>query len=143
LTDHELLDRLRLGDASAFDALFRAHYAELVTSAERLVGERTVAEDVAQEVMLELWRRRGSLVVQESVRAYLFRAVRNRALNQLRHERMKQRTAPLLRDPPSRPADAPGLVDEAEIAAALNLHGARGIEVDRLLVVGELSRQLL
>ncbi|MBW3572608.1 MAG: RNA polymerase sigma-70 factor [Gemmatimonadetes bacterium] len=118
MTDRELLDRLRQGDRDAFDALFRAHYASAVAVAERIAGERDVAEEVVQDVMLELWRRRESLSVGESLRAYMVRAARNRALNHLRHERMKVRTAPHAAGPAATQPDAPSRLAEAEIDAA-------------------------
>jgi RNA polymerase sigma-70 factor (ECF subfamily) len=96
VTDRELLDRLRDGDAEAFDAIFRAHYAHLVGVAEGMLGDRAAAEEIAQEVMLELWRRRESITLEVSLRAYLFRATRNRALNYIRHERVARRSQPHL-----------------------------------------------
>ncbi|MEP6689725.1 MAG: RNA polymerase sigma-70 factor [Gemmatimonadaceae bacterium] len=83
--------RLRRGDTAAFDAIFREWYAPLVRTAEALVRERSVAEEIAQDVMLELWRRREALTIDESPRAYLTRATRNRALNHLRHLRIEKR----------------------------------------------------
>jgi RNA polymerase sigma-70 factor (ECF subfamily) len=119
VTDRELLDRLRQGDRDAFDAVFRAHYATLVGVAERIVGERAVAEELGQDVMLELWRRHETLVVDESLRAYLVRAARNRALNHLRHERMKVRTAPRAAGETVTLPDAPGNLVEDELQAAV------------------------
>ena len=71
MDEPELHARLRSGDDQAFAAVFREHYASLVASAERLVGDRAAAEDTAQEVMLELWRRREALPEDMSLRAYL------------------------------------------------------------------------
>lgn len=119
VNDRELLDGLRRGDHEAFDAIFRAHYGALVGLAESLLRGRGLAEEVVQEVMLELWRRRESLAVEESLRAYLFRATRNRALNQLRHERVRVAAAPRLQvETASAAAAEPNLVQE-EIDAAL------------------------
>jgi RNA polymerase sigma-70 factor (ECF subfamily) len=119
VTDRELLDRLRQGDRDAFDTVFRAHYATLVGVAERIVGERAVAEELGQDVMLELWRRHETLVVDESLRAYLVRAARNRALNHLRHERMVVRTAPRAAGETVTLPDAPGNLVEDELEAAV------------------------
>jgi RNA polymerase sigma-70 factor (ECF subfamily) len=89
--EQELQRRIRAGDESAFDAVFRAHYPRLVKMAEWVVGERASAEEIAQEVMLELWRRRDSLQVEQSFGAYLVRSTRNRALNHVRHQRIVAR----------------------------------------------------
>jgi len=94
--DRDLLSRIRQGDQGAFDVLFRAHYAPLVRHVEGMLRRRDVAEEVVQDVMLELWRRRETLVVDDSLRAYLYRATRNRALNHLRHEAIVRRSEPEL-----------------------------------------------
>ena len=138
VTDRELLDRLRQGDRDAFDAIFRAHYPAVVAVAERIAGERAVGEEVAQDVMLELWRRHETLSVDESLRAYLVRAARNRALNHLRHERMKVRTAPHAAGQTVTQPDAPARLAEAEIDAAVR--AAVGALPERCREVFELSR---
>jgi RNA polymerase sigma-70 factor (ECF subfamily) len=119
VTDRELLDRLHQGDRDAFDAIFREHYPSAVAVAERIAGERAVAEEVGQDVMLELWRRRESISVDESLRAYIVRAARNRALNHLRHERMKVRTLPHAAGRTVSQPDAPSRLAEEEIQAAV------------------------
>jgi RNA polymerase sigma-70 factor (ECF subfamily) len=90
--DKDLVARLRRGDRVAFDAIFRAYYARLVGLAEGVVRERAPAEEIGQEVLLELWRRRETLAGEDSLRAYLFRSARNRALNHLRHGRVQRRS---------------------------------------------------
>lgn len=138
MSDSELLARLRAGDQDAFDHLFRTHYAQLVAVAERMLGDRGSAEEVVQDVMLELWRRRTSLAVETSLRAYLFRSARNRALNVIRHERVATRAEPIAA------ADAPAVppadreAAEAEIAAALG--AAMDALPPRCREVFELSR---
>lgn len=80
----DLVARVRAGDARAFETLFRAHYAGLCAFAVRYVGERAVAEELVQELFASLWARRDAWTVRGgsgSARAYLFAAVRNRALN--------------------------------------------------------------
>ena len=94
-SERDLQGRIRAGDEGAFDAIFRAHYPHLVRMAESVVRERALAEEIAQDVMLELWRRRESLNVEQTFRAYLIRATRNRALNHIRHQRIVAREAAL------------------------------------------------
>lgn len=104
-SDRELQERIRAGDESAFDTIFRAHYPHLVRMADSVLRETARAEEVAQEVMLELWRRRETLQVEQSFRAYLLRSTRNRALNQVRHQRVVEREAAIAAiDPRSAPS---------------------------------------
>lgn len=108
VSEQELLDRLRGGDADAFDTLFRQWYPAVVRVAERIVRETALAEELAQEVFLGLWRRREQLDPAGTPQSYLFQAVRNRALNHLRHAAVERKGAvviPLMADPVP-PADA-------------------------------------
>ena len=63
--------------------LFRKYYANLLFYATRMVGEED-AEDVVQEVFVELWHRKDSVTVGEQIQAFLYRAVYTRALNVLK-----------------------------------------------------------
>lgn len=96
MDERDLLERLKSGDQVAFDTIFRAHYAHLVTFAQTLLRDRATAEDMAQEVMFELWRRHSDIAITESLRAYLLRAARNRSLNRLRHANVARRAEPQL-----------------------------------------------
>ena len=117
--ESELLSRLREGDDDAYATIFREHYPGLVVAAARLLGDRTLAEDIAQDVLLELWRRRASLILTGPVRAYLQSAARNRALNRLRQARTAQRGEVYVRGPSESPAtDSRALSGELEAAVA-------------------------
>ena len=103
MDESELLARLRESDDGAFAALFREHYSWLVLAAARLLGDRSVAEEVVQDVMLELWRRRAELTLTGPLRAYLNQSTRNRALNHLRHGRTVRQSEPYVRPPTAAP----------------------------------------
>ncbi|MBM4189004.1 MAG: RNA polymerase sigma-70 factor [Gemmatimonadetes bacterium] len=84
----EQVDRLRAGDRDAFEIVFRAYYPKLADYANGLVRSRDAAEDVVQEVFVALWTQRDRLTSPDNLVGYLYRAVRNRSLNQIRHRRM-------------------------------------------------------
>ena len=115
-----LFGRLRQGDTAAFDAIFRQWYATLVGVAQGILRDRALAEEVVQDVMLELWRRREELVIGDSPRAYLLRATRNRALNHLRHLRVEQRGAVYAAGPTEAAPQGASVVVEDELGAALS-----------------------
>lgn len=72
--------------ALGFELLYRRYYAPLCSHATRLVYARDVAEDLVTELFVRLWQQRDFERVSGSFRAYLFTAVRNRAINYLRWE---------------------------------------------------------
>ena len=119
LDEGSLLARLRAGDESAFDVVFRTYYSSLVGLAESLLKSREQAEDLSQDVMLELWRRRESLVLTDSFRSYLLRAVRNRAFNELRRVKIAKRKEPMVRGEEATPALGIGRLEDEEVESAI------------------------
>lgn len=85
----EKLQRLFLQDPEqAIEVLFRQHYTGICRSVLRIIPDHNVAEDLAQEVFFELWRKRVRLRINTSFGAYLRRAARNKALNYIRDNRI-------------------------------------------------------
>ena len=71
-----------------YKALFRKYYPSLIFYATRLVGEEE-AEDVVQDVFVELGRRKDSIEIGDQIQAFLYRAVYTRALNVLKHRNVE------------------------------------------------------
>lgn len=85
----DVVARVRAGDEAAFEALFRAQYSALCDFATRYVKDEARAEELVQDLFADLWARRRNWHVRDSVRAYLFAAVRNRALNVRKRQAME------------------------------------------------------
>ncbi|MEO7456686.1 MAG: RNA polymerase sigma-70 factor [Gemmatimonadaceae bacterium] len=88
VTDRLAFERIRTGDAAAFESLVRAHAASLASFAHAYVDSGAIAEELVQDLFCWLWDHRFETPVPRSVRAYLFGSLRNRALNHLRHQRV-------------------------------------------------------
>jgi RNA polymerase sigma-70 factor (ECF subfamily) len=86
----DVIARIRGGDERAFELLFRAYYAPLCGFAARYVREPALAEELVQELFGDLWARREGWEVRGSPRAYLFAAVRNRALNLRKRQKVER-----------------------------------------------------
>lgn len=138
MDDRELLVRLRNGDDAAYEAVFRQWYAPMVAMTAALLRDRGPAEEVVQDVLLELWRRRESLTFETSIRAYLFQASRNRALNHLRRQRVEARGESTIAAALPTPEPADTEVREAELNVAIQ-SAIAGLP-DRCREVFELSR---
>jgi RNA polymerase sigma-19 factor, ECF subfamily len=135
-----LAERTWVGDRRAFETMFRTHYAALAEYAHSLVGSPDVAEDVVQDVFVTLWTQQGRLTPPRNLRAYLWRAVRNRAINHLRHRRMVtawQVQAAAVGIPEAPSADRE--VEGAELARAIK--DAAATLSPRCRQVFELSRE--
>ena len=75
--------RIALGDEVAFEALYNRYLRALYGFAASIAGSAE-AEAVVQDVFVSLWRVRREVSADPSLRAYLFRAARTRALDNLR-----------------------------------------------------------
>ncbi|MEM6647231.1 MAG: sigma-70 family RNA polymerase sigma factor [Bacteroidota bacterium] len=80
VSDDDLLGRIRQSDEAAFDALFDRYHDPLRAFAVSIAGA-DLADEVVQDVFLAIWTKRHRLKVTASLRAYLYQATRNRALN--------------------------------------------------------------
>lgn len=91
--DAQWVQSVRQGDSTAFEALFLTYYERLARFAYGYVKTRSAAEEVVQDVFLNIWSQRGRWAVQGALRTYLYAATRNRALNRLRRSQLEQRWA--------------------------------------------------
>lgn len=73
----DLVERLRAGDATAFDVVFDAYHAALFGFLHRLARRRDVAEDLLEETWLRLVARARSLRPDTRLAAWLFTVARN------------------------------------------------------------------
>lgn len=81
------LSALLTDDEGALRSIFDHYYAGLLQDAWRITGDTDAARDLVQDVFVELWKKRREIAVHTSLRAYLRRAVLNRALNYLKANR--------------------------------------------------------
>ena len=86
--DEALMRRAARGDAGAFDALLGRHEAAVFHYLTRLVTDRALAEDLAQECWLRVWRARHSYQPTASFRTWLFTVARRLVLDQAKAPRL-------------------------------------------------------
>jgi RNA polymerase sigma-70 factor, ECF subfamily len=75
--DRDLVTRAVAGDRSAFEALLRRHYDDVNRVAWRVMGSRTDADDIAQEVCCTLVEKIGSFKGEAKFRTWLMGIVVN------------------------------------------------------------------
>jgi RNA polymerase sigma-70 factor, ECF subfamily len=85
LADEDLMTLVDRKDEVAFEAFYERHGGPAFSLAHRIVGDRTLAEDVVQEAFLSIWRSKaGYDRARGSVRSWSLGIVRNRAIDALR-----------------------------------------------------------
>lgn len=82
--DVRLMLQVREGNAAAFEVLVERHQTRLVTLLQHMVGNRSQAEDLAQEVFLRVYRARQRYVPAAKFSTWLYTITQNVASNSLR-----------------------------------------------------------
>lgn len=86
--DIHILDILKEQPELALKVLYDEYYNYICSVVYKMVGDSSLAEDIAQEVFVEVWKRRESLDVNLSLRGYLRRVAVNKTLNHIRAKKM-------------------------------------------------------
>src|SRR5215510_7300013 len=70
---------------TAFEELFMEHYKGMYSYAYVMLKNEADAEEITQAIFLKLWEKKNSLMIETSLKAYLYRMVHNDCLNWLKH----------------------------------------------------------
>ena len=117
--DKELMARLSYRDIRAFETLYDRYGTLVYSTALRVVGDAHLAEDIAQEILLRLWRKPDYYVPQRGrFVTWLLSVARNRAVDQVR-TRGRQRKHEVTVEEPEKTLPASDLADPA-LAAQLS-----------------------
>src|SRR5579871_5430085 len=86
-TDLDLMLRVRDGDAASFELLLRRYRLPLVSYFRRMLRDQALAEDLAQEVFLRVYKSRERYQPAAKFTTWLYRIATNLALNAVRDRR--------------------------------------------------------
>ena len=89
-TDAQLVERARLGDAAAFDALVRRYIRPAYATALVVVGDPLDAEDICQDVFVRVIERLEECRSPDRFAGWFFAIVRSTAQNYQRRERVRK-----------------------------------------------------
>lgn len=90
----ELFDKIKIGDQQALEMLFSVYFPRLNDFARNVVKDDVISQDIVQDVFVKVWEKK-SEIESINLEAYLFRLVRNRCIDYIKHlkvvnERMQQ-----------------------------------------------------
>ncbi len=128
LADEELMERVAGNDADAFEVVLERHSDAAFSLAYRICGRRSLAEDIAQEAFLSVWRSGARYDrARGSVRTWTLGIVHNRAVDALRrsgvHDRRRASDEGI-----EETLEAPERTDAQALDKAISqeIHGALG-----------------
>ena len=89
LEERTLINKVKQGDIIAYETLFHNYYSYLCAFATKVILNPEAAEEIVQDFFVKLWENRTDITIDTSVKNYLFRSVKNRCLNHIKHEKVK------------------------------------------------------
>src|SRR5207244_6428943 len=96
----DVLRRAQRGDERAFTSIVRAYEVPVFNYVLRLVGDRSLAEDLTQEVFLRVYQGLPRFSLRCRFTTWLFQVTKNRVLDELRASERRPRTGVPLEDAP-------------------------------------------
>ena len=80
----DLMARVAKGDNYAFEALVKKHQGAVLNLIYRFMGNRTKAEDLAQDVFIRVWQAAGRYKRTAKFSTWIYRITANLCLNELK-----------------------------------------------------------
>jgi RNA polymerase sigma-70 factor, ECF subfamily len=106
--DPAVLRKAQAGDERAFTLLLRAYERPVFNYVLRMVGERTLAEDLTQDIFLRVFQGLRGFSLRSRFTTWLFQVAKNRVLDELRSAERRPRHLVALDDaPPLESVDTP------------------------------------
>jgi RNA polymerase sigma-70 factor (ECF subfamily) len=90
-SEKELLVKLKAGDKSAFEQIYRLYSNRLFGNLLKLLQSETEAQEILQEVFLKIWQNRALIDPEKSFRSYLFKIAENKVFDFFRKAAMQKR----------------------------------------------------
>lgn len=90
MDENNLTILLQQGDKDAYKQLFVKYYSPLCEYASQYISDDD-SEELVQELMLFLWETRENLVIETSLKSYLFISTKHRCLNAIRKNQYHER----------------------------------------------------
>ena len=93
VSDRDIIGGIRRGDIGQFELLFRSSYTSLVNYAITILKDKDTAEEIVQDLFCKIWRDRKKINIMSSLNGYLFRAVYNKSMHYLEHQKVVRKHA--------------------------------------------------
>ena len=91
LNEEELINRIKSNDQSAFEKLFRIYFPRLKRYAQTILENTNEAEDLIQDVFVQVWNKRDELISEKHFASFLYTMVKNKCLNLLKRKVVEEK----------------------------------------------------
>ncbi|WP_346860770.1 RNA polymerase sigma-70 factor [uncultured Draconibacterium sp.] len=87
IPENVLIDRIKQGDQTAFELLFKFYYPGLVVFASHFGIDQADSEEIVQDFFVRIWQHRHKINQSDSLKAYFFTSIKNKSLNVLKQKK--------------------------------------------------------
>jgi len=91
--DVALMLKFQQGDDSAFERLLERYHKQIINFIYRYIGDKTEAEDLAQNVFLNVYRSAKTYIPKSKFSTWIYVIARNMALNELRRRKNRRESS--------------------------------------------------
>jgi len=83
-SEKNILNELKHNNQEVLKYMFDTYYEELLIYSIKFVYDKGIAEEIIQDIFIQIWNNRKKLTINRSIKAYLYTSVKNRSLNYLK-----------------------------------------------------------
>lgn len=91
MEEQYLIKGIQTRNKIVFDFIFHFYYSGLCAYCERITRDSQVAEDIVQDMFVNLWIKYKDIEITSSLKNYLFTSVKNRSLDYLEREKTRKK----------------------------------------------------
>lgn len=89
ISDKVLVEALRDGDEEAFECLFERHWQPLYAFVNKMISDKDQTKDVLQNTFLEVWKRKDTLLIVDSILPFLIKVAKNEVITLFRKDKVR------------------------------------------------------
>jgi len=118
--DQFILKQLKKGDIKVFESLFHSFHPGMLLYSISILKNKSLAEEVVQDVFYNIWKNRDEFVIKTSWRSYLYKSVYNNSLMVLRKREQNLRLEEeVLINLPGEEIDPSAVIDIRDLNTAI------------------------
>lgn len=113
--DDDILKALPNNGDKAMSLMYEHYYPQLCLKAIRYVKDQKIAEDLVQDLFIDIWKKKANLNINTSLIGYLQRSIVNKSLNWIRSQRVKIEDIDSVMSTSDNAADAQDEIEKTEL----------------------------
>ena len=105
IDESEILHGVNDKDENAWKSVFTYYYAALCSYVDRIIHNEVIAEDLVQEVLMNIWKSDRKFPLVNDLTYYLYRSTYNQTMMYLRREKFQEAYIQQVKDEPEESSD--------------------------------------